>query len=126
MGWGTLRVGGAPRAGGARAGYFAAPEYSDPRDDREEEAAAFALLAQTGLPLNPERFVRIIDRIEGDTRVVDFGAYITKDEGEAARRGAWPEKRPMFKELQWMGVGAAAQLTGRCVSSSRPSRRFGG
>ena len=81
-------------------GQWEVPWVDERDDDGEREAVALGLLKQTGLPLNPTRFVEVSATCEDQLRKVTFAVCITSDESMAARQGLWPRKPPQ-RQLKW-------------------------
>ena len=81
-------------------GQWEVPWVDERDEDGEREAVSLALLKQTGLPLNPTRFVEVSAECEDQVRRVTFAVCITNDESLAARQGPWPREPPQ-RELKW-------------------------
>ena len=85
---------------GPQKGKWDVPLITERDEDAEREVVPLGLLKQTGLPLNPTRFVELATTCKDQIRKVTFAVCITNDESLAARQGPWPREPPQ-RELKW-------------------------
>ena len=85
---------------GAKKGVWTVPTIFERDKEGEREAVVLGLLKQTGLPINPNRFIEVAAEQKDQTRRVSFAVCLTSDESLAARQGLWPRKAPQ-KRLEW-------------------------